>query len=489
LSPAQTEGSAADRGASFRDPAGSVLRVGGRILRVVNPSGQQNLATFLESAAVRERVEAGDMVKTTLLSDGERSAVLADRSLREYFERASGAVLLEHERIPFPSFPYEWPPEMLYAAAALTLDLAESLLRDGIGLKDATPYNVLFRGPRPVFVDILSIERREPGDPTWLPYAQFVRTFLLPLLASRDFGLPPDQILVARRDGLEPGDVYRWCSPWQRVRPPFLSLVSLPAWLERRHNPDDQTIYRKTALADHEKARFIFESLIRRLRRQLAKVAPREGAVSTWSDYTTSNNNYTAEHAAAKERFVEEALQEFRPARVLDIGCNTGVFSVLAARAGASVVAIDTDPVVLGTLWRRAGAENLDVLPLAVNLARPTPGMGWRNRECPSFLERAAGGFDAVMMLAVVHHLLVTERVPLREILSMAADLTRDLALIEFVSPEDSMFQRLTRGRAELHRDLNHELFETLCRERFEILRVQHLEGATRWVYVLRKQA
>jgi hypothetical protein len=29
-------------------------------------------------------------------------------------------------------------------------------LREGFGLKDATPYNVLFRGAQPVFVDLLS---------------------------------------------------------------------------------------------------------------------------------------------------------------------------------------------------------------------------------------------------------------------------------------------------------------------------------------------
>ena len=78
---------------------------------------------------------------------------------------------------------------------------------DGIGLKDATPYNILFRGPDPVFIDVLSFERRNPGDPTWLPYAQFVRTFLLPLLANKYFGLGLDQILTTRRDGLEPEEV------------------------------------------------------------------------------------------------------------------------------------------------------------------------------------------------------------------------------------------------------------------------------------------
>ena len=127
-------------------------------------------------------------------------------------------------------------------------------------------------------------------------------------------------------------------------------------------------------------------------------------------------------------------------------------------------------------------------MPLVVNLARPTASTGWRNRECPSFLERARGNFDVVFMLAVIHHMLVTERVPLDDILKLAAELTNDLLVVEFVTPEDAMFKRLVRGREELHQGLTHEVFEAACRCHFDIVRSQHLEGATRWLYALRKR-
>ncbi len=124
---------------------------------------------------------------------------------------------------------------MLHAAARLTLDLAEAALQEGFGLKDATPYNVLFRGACPVFVDVLSFERRDPLDSTWMAYAQFVRTFLLPLMASRYFGLPLDQILTGQRDGIEPETIYRWAGPWRKLAPPFLGLVtSLNGWAGAR---------------------------------------------------------------------------------------------------------------------------------------------------------------------------------------------------------------------------------------------------------------
>jgi SAM-dependent methyltransferase len=377
---------------------------------------------------------------------------------------------------------------MLYQAAVLTLDLALALLPEGLGLKDATPYNVLFRGPHPVFVDVLSLERRDPTDAAWLPYAQFIRTFLLPLLSHKHFGLPLDQLFLTRRDGIEPEEVFRWVGPVRKWLPPFLSLVSLPTWLGRRHNVDDAGIYRRRLGGDPEKARFILRSLLNGLRRTLTKLQPVAGKRSAWSDYLSRNNNYSAPHFLAKKNFVEHVLEEFRPGRVLDVGCNTGLFSTMAARAGAQVVAIDSDPVVAGQTWRHAFEQHLEILPLVVNLTRPTPGVGWRNTECASFLDRARGGFDAVLMLAVIHHLLVTERVPLAEIVNLAAELTTDLLIVEFIEPRDSMFARLTRGRAELHQGLNTAVFEDCVRSRFEIARVEHKEGTFRWLYALRKR-
>jgi SAM-dependent methyltransferase len=207
-----------------------------------------------------------------------------------------------------------------------------------------------------------------------------------------------------------------------------------------------------------------------------------------WSDYMASNNNYSADHFAAKKDFVEKAMAGFLPKRVLDVGCNTGFFSSLAARSGAGVVAIDYDPVVVGETWRNARAARLDILPLVVNLTRPTPGAGWRNSECASFLDRARGGFDAVLMLAVLHHMLVTDRVPLDEIVDLAAELTTDIWIVEFIAPQDSMFKRLTRGRDALHAGLDAAAFENSSRRRFEIVRSQHLEGTSRWLYLMQRR-
>jgi SAM-dependent methyltransferase len=472
--------------ASFRDPGGRLFRTDNAILRVISGAGADDYDAFASSPAARRFVEQGLLVTATPLDAAEVAALRATGSLAGALEGDVSAVL-RHERIAFPSFPYEWPAEMLHAAGLLTLDLAEAVLADGLGLKDATPWNVLFRGASPVFVDWLSVERRDPHDPMWLPSAQFERTFVLPLVAHRELGLSLDQVFLARRDGLEPGDLYRALSRSKRLKPALLTSVTLPAILSRGKKAESTATYTPRRVQDVERANFVLRSALNRLRRAMRRLAPAEAA-SHWTGYMSGLTHYTDADFARKVQFVRAALASTRPSRVLDVGCNTGHFSALAAQSGASVVGIDGDAAVAGHVWRRANAEQLDILPLVVNLARPSPATGWRNAESPSFLERATGHFDLVLMLAVLHHLLVTERVPLEDVLALAADLTRDSAVIEFVAPEDPMFRRLTRGREHLHAGLTAEVFERAAAAHFDIAAKEAAEGGTRVLYYLRRR-
>jgi SAM-dependent methyltransferase len=473
--------------ASFRDPAGFCCSFNGRVLRWVVADAVPEFEQFLQTNCARQFSAQKKFVSTRRLDETETAALRESPELNSLFAPQAIGALYEHERIAFPSYPHEWPPEMLWDAGRLTLELARAARADGFGLKDAAPHNLLFRGSEPVFIDALSFERRNPGDPIWLPEAQFIRTFLLPLLANHRWGLSLAEIFTPRRDGLEPEDIYRWCGPLEKFKPRMLSLVSIPTWLSRKTDPDDRKIYQPHLLANTEKAQFILESLFKRLERALLAFEPAARKESTWSNYMATHS-YDDPAFAAKEKFVREALQEFKPARVLDAGANTGHFSALAAQAGAEVVAVDLDAACAGAIWRRAREQKLNILPLVVNLARPSPALGWRNCECPSFLDRAAGAFDGLFMLALVHHLLVTERIPLEEIFRLASQMTSLLLIVEFVAPQDDMFRRLTRGRDRLHATLDTKMFEQACLPYFEIVRSLALPGAQRRMYCLRRK-
>jgi SAM-dependent methyltransferase len=471
---------------SLRDPSGELLEVQGKLIRFVDENAMGELEAAFHSPIFKKLCEDKQFPATRWLDAEERNHYLAlseDGIVREA-SRISAA--LEHERVFFPSFPHEWPAEMLYEAGKLTLNLALGLYPEGLGLKDATPQNILFSGPNPIFVDLLSIEKRNPRDASWLPFAQFLRTFLLPLLANRYFNLSLQMMFTSRRDGIEPEELYPMCQPWQRLLPPFFSLVTIPTWLmSRRRQPLEASAM---SLCDNVgKAKFIFQSLLGHLKRQLALVQPTDRKRSVWSNYMAETLPYSSEQFQGKNIFLEAVTAELKPKTVLDIGCNTGHFSALAARSGAKVVAIDFDAAVVSSTWWRAKKDNLDVLPLVVNITRPSPAVGWRNRESASFIDRARGQFDMVFMLAVMHHMVVGERIPLKEVFELVAQITKRWLVIEFIGPTDVSVVRLRNARAGSE-VLTKEFFERTLAPYFRIERQQDLPGSDRTLYCLEKK-
>ncbi len=473
--------------ASFRDPAGSCRVLDERVLRVVAGVQAEEMEAFLITPAAQGFASRKRLVQTRRLAREEATMICKSENWREFQEAPASSVIFEHELIPFASYPYEWPAEMLWEAGRLTLELARASLDQGFNLKDATPYNVLFRGPEPVFIDATSFERRPADQSLWPAYGQFARTFLLPLLSYRRWGWRLADIFLTRRDGLEPHEVYALCSLRERFLPAVFSLVTMPTWLTGRAQARGTALYEPRKLANPEQAKFVIGALLKRLEKLLDSLKPRRGQASTWLGYM-QRNSYDEAAMKTKETFVDRLLAEAKPKRLLDIGANTGHFSERAAHAGASVIAIDSDEPCMSLLWRKAREQKLDILPLVVDLARPSPALGWRNRECLPFLARATGKFDCVLMLAVVHHLLVTERIPLPEIFSLAAELTRQWLIVEFVPPGDRMFQELTRGRDHLHASLTQESFEAACGEFFSIQRSEPVPGTSRRLYILLKK-
>jgi 2-polyprenyl-3-methyl-5-hydroxy-6-metoxy-1,4-benzoquinol methylase len=423
--------------ATFRDPAGSLRIHGEHVLRTVHPRYAAEALRFLQSDLSRRWTEQGHLIASNVLSAEE------DQPL-----------LLEHPRVFFPSYPWEWTPGQWVAAGELTLELCGQLLREGWILKDATPLNILFDGARPVFVDLLSIERRDPRSPLWLAYGQFARTFLLPLAAFKHLGWPLAATLN-RRDGYEPVDLYPYFSGVQRWSAPLRSLVTLPYLFETRKRGGGAP---PKLQQEPEIAAAVLERNLKGFRRTLHTLEPRRRD-SRWSEYQVAADHYSEQERQHKQAFVERAMQSLRPGSVLDIGGNTGQYSRIAASVGARVVAWDTDVASSDRNWRAAQANGLPILPLVADVARPTPAVGWRNAESLTLLERARDRFDCVMMLGILHHLLLADQIPIADVAMLLASLTRHSGIVEWVPRTDVRYIDLCRGRDELYQHLDEELF------------------------------
>jgi SAM-dependent methyltransferase len=459
---------------SFRDPDSAVFHQDGRVLRGLSGRAADDWDRLSATRFFPNLTAAGQIVRTAV-HQGEAPA--SPRGAR-------WARVLEHERIPVVSYPYEWPFAMLRAAAVLHLEVLAAALDEGMSLKDGTAYNVQFVGSRPSFIDVGSFE---PSSGPWPGYRQFCQTMLFPLLVQAHLGTPYQPFLRGSVDGLTASDVTGMFSGLRRFRKGVLRNVTLHSVLERKVTTASETVKAdlKSSGFSTELAKATTKNLLKLVRG--LEVAKRGSAGdddhSVWSDYRDTCS-YSDADATAKRAFVRAALAEGESRVVLDLGANDGEYSLIAAERAEQVVAVDGDEKVVDLLYRRlrvAGDEK--ILPLVMNLADPSGGIGWCNRERAPFVDRVRP--DVTMALALVHHLSIAANVPLAEVVAWLASFG-GRTIVEFPHTHDVQVRRLLANKpAGLFDDYRRDGFEALLAERFLVHRQETLPAGTRTIYLV----
>ncbi len=465
-------------GASFRDPSAFVFWRDGRPYRQIQRVFSTEWDAFEAST-----------LKGRLLDEGW---IIPYEAVGSELAVAPGAhAVIRPEPIEFISYPYEWTFGELRAAALLTLDIQLAAMASGWSLRDASAYNIQFREARPIHIDSTSFEPFEDGAP-WVAYRQFCEQFLAPLalVARRDVRLA--RLLRLGPDGI-PLDLASRLLPW-RTRLDFglLSHIHLHARAQVRHAADaagaDAADGPPGVDAGRGRVARIsptrLDGLIRNLRSTVAHLDWRPTGTE-WADYA-EHTSYGAAAAADKDRIVARFVREVPGLRVWDLGANTGRFSRIAADAGKRVVALDIDPAAAERHYRALrDAGRGDILPLVVDITDPSPALGWAGRERRSLLERTDA--DAILALALVHHLAIGRNVPLPLIAELFADLAL-WAIVEFVPKEDRMVRRLLATRRDVFPDYDLEGFRTAMADRFEIVHETPLTEGARVLFLLRRR-
>ncbi len=449
---------------SFRDPSGGVVFDGRDYLRLVRPAYQPHYDRLMASGLHRELVQ-----ENLIVAHGELPA----QATPDVYK------LLRPEQVPFISYPYEWCFSQWRDAALATLRIQELALERGLTLKDASAFNLQFVEGRPKLIDTLSFETL--GEPRpWAAYGQFCRHFLAPLalMSYRDVRL--GRLLQTHLDGV-PLDLAskllpwrsRWCL-WLRVH------LHWHAASERRFEHSTRAEAAKKSYSANA-----LRGLVASLQKAVQDLPePAEGRV--WSNYydeTVTGGDYVAH----KQRLVGQWLQEMKPRSLWDLGANTGLFSRLAAAQGVNTIAFDSDAACVERNYQAArqdGTHNL--LPLLMDLTNPTPALGWENTERMAFVGR--GQPEAVLALALVHHLALGNNLPLDRIARFFAGLSSNL-IIEFVPKNDSNAQKLLRVREDIFPDYTQQEFERAFSACFTIVQTEAMSNSNRVLYQMARRA
>lgn len=451
-------------GGSFRDPSGFVFRREGVLYRQIQQSYRDHYDHLMTSGLYENLVEAGLLIP-------HEEADLRDDDSSGFYKT------IKPEAIPFISYPFEWSFSQLRDAALATLEIQKRALQFGMSLVDCSAYNIQFRGCRPVLIDTLSFRKYREGEP-WTAYRQFCQHFLAPLalMSLKDIRL--GQLSRIYIDGVPLDLASVLLPPRSKLNLPLLLHIHLHSRSQKRYAD------RAVAIKDRKVNSRAFLGLIDSLESGIRRLSWKPRGTE-WANYYR-DTNYSPDGLEHKTALVSDYLKDCQPRLLWDLGGNVGHFSRIGAGMGALAISFDIDPACVERNYLQCVRENeLNLLPLLLDLTNPTSGIGWENEERMSFLDR--GPADAAMALALVHHLCISNNVPLRKVARFFSRLAPFL-VIEFVPKDDSQVQKLLATRQDIFPLYNREDFEMAFGEFFIIKRSDAIRDSQRTLYLMEKR-
>jgi hypothetical protein len=389
----------------MRDPQGSIEFEEGKVLRrIYSPLIKEH---FLYTQAARNMVIEGDLVDFSFADE----------------------VMILSPRVPFVSYPHEWTNAQLADAGELTLKISESLSEINWELKDASAWNVIFNGTKPTLCDHLSFQPIE--NQSWWAFAQFVRHFILPLCVSKYSGLNAMNCFKFNRDGLQPSD----------ARP----LIGAKRFLTRYW----PLMIKSKATSPHkteEGGRAYHKKLYALSAWYLKGVSPRQNKEGQWVNYYETRYHYSNSAQNIKYQTLSKWIEQLRPKWVIDFGCNRGDFSILACSKGAYTVAIDSDHDSIQRLYLSQRGNTM-LFPIVANLDDLVGGRGWAEIEFPGLVSRLYSVGEMSLMLALIHHLAISNSIPYEKIAELAWKTTKKWLVIELIEENDPLVRLLCAQR------------------------------------------
>lgn len=447
---------------SFRDPKGFIFKKDDILYRQINPSAKEDYDLFMESGLYEYLVKKELLIPHTEVEMDTEGAYK----------------VIKPVEVPFISYPYEWSFEQLKDAALLTLRIQKIALKHNMSLKDASAYNVQFYHGKPIFIDTLSFEVYEEGKP-WDAYRQFCQHFLAPiaLISYKDMRL--SKLLSDFIDGI-PLDLASVLLPKKtRLKFSIASHIHWHAKTQDKH-ADKATDQKKQAQISKNGLLGIIENL----NSTISKLKWNENDTE-WGDYY-NNTNYSSDAFEYKKGLVKDFIQSCTPNDLWDLGANDGTFSSIAAEMGIPTVAFDIDPIAVNKNYHRVKKENAKhMLPILMDLTNPSAGIGWAHSERDDL--RSRGKTDCAMALALIHHLAISNNLPLELIAKYFSELSKHL-IIEFVPKSDSKVKTLLATREDIFPNYTFDGFEEAFSKYFELVKKEDVKGSDRRLYLYKSK-
>jgi ribosomal protein L11 methylase PrmA len=309
----------------------------------------------------------------------------------------------------------------------------------------------------------------------WQGYNQFCRLFLAPLLLEAWSGVAFQPFLRGRIEGIPLAEA-------ARMLPKRKLFTSLQAFMHISLHGKAEAGASSSMKGDKRNAPAVlpkgrYMALLRELRHFIEGLSSSRRAKSFWEAYAAVNS-YSDDMKLKKAGVVGDFVRRNAIASVVDIGGNTGDYSKAALEAGArSALVLDGDNDSIEIAYQRSKAGVAGLSACLVDVADPSPGMGWNGKERDSLTARV--GADAVLALAVIHHLCIGRNIPLRSAVQWLVSIAPK-GIIEFVPKSDPMVVQMLSSRDDVFHDYDLDHFLAYLGETASVVSETHMEGGDR---------
>ena len=452
--------------ASFRDPAGFILKDHGKIFRVIRDNYKLNFDFLLDSGLYKKLLHDNLII--------EHKEVVSKTYVDDQYK------LLEVKNIKYITYPYEWSFSQYKDAALLTLNIQRHCVDFGMKLKDATPYNIQFINNKPIFIDSLSFEKVEDNY-AWEAYRQFCEMFLGPLYLMSKIDPKLSELLVTNINGLNLNFINKFLGFKDYFNLSALTHLIIPNIIAKKG--EQKNVTQKNVKISKTQHLNILNQLINFIENLKIK-----NFKTTWSDYNISTLEQRGSYYKDKKNTIFSFLNQKKYSLIWDIGANNGVFSrEFFSKVSKDVISLDIDwsCVEENYLINKKNNTN-NVFPLVLDLSNPSPSIGWNNEERPSIYKRI-GSPDLISCLALIHH-VIKENIPLEYFLNFLYECSLNFVLIEYVPLSDPKCQEIFKSTIHNLNYPTKEEFEKLLNKNFIINKMKILNETERVLYFVEKK-
>ena len=454
-----------DKG-SYRDPVGKIFYYKGRVLRGLNSKGVERFKYIKENHILDESIKKNFLISTKEATDLPKINELSEFDL-----------ILEHKKLDYITYPYEWCFEQLKDAALHHLNFQLFLLEKNCVLIDASAYNIQFINSKPIFIDTLSLSEYKEGS-YWTGHKQFCENFLNPLILSSKKNIDFNNWFKGNLEGITTSDLNNILSLKDKLNYSLFFHVFLMDRYEKKAllKPKEisQRINKKKALSKKS-----YKGMLLQLKKFILGLS-KDKTLSKWSNYS-ENNSYNPEEEEKKIRIIENFIKKNKFNYLADLGCNDGLYSFKSLKCGAKkVLGFDSDLNVLNKAYLSSKINNLNFHPVYIDFTNPSPSQGWNEKERKGFNQRMK--FNGMIALALYHHITIGNNIPMKEAIDWLISFAPK-GVIEFVPKEDDMIKEMTKLKGDIFENYNEERFKLYLEQKVKIININKVSSSGRTLY------